>query len=310
VALSREQLAVRQRVVTATDLVKLAGVYPGRKGPCDVYLEKIQGDVDQEEDDQYDAADEETEEYEQAHAVQLGHMFEPLGLAALAKKRQVEVRPGVTELSERYPFLGATPDGSAIRDGQRIAVCEAKFVGPHRFYHWGWAAEQIPDYVLVQVQTQMIVCKVTIGLVVAGFGTAKRYFEVHHDDDLASTLLTVAEKFHNNHLLPRIPPKADGSPGSRALLQASWPRHSVEMIAAPEEAEALAREFIEARETEKQAIQRKNAAQQKLCALINENQGLEGQGWRATWKRVEEAVVPSYTREAYRRFDLREKKAK
>jgi len=97
--LTPEQLETRRSMIAATDAVILAGVYPGKKGPSSVYLSKVaEPEPDQEE----------------ALALRLGNLLEPLAIELVAEERSLWVEPGETVRHATETWIGATPDAFAV----------------------------------------------------------------------------------------------------------------------------------------------------------------------------------------------------
>lgn len=295
--LTPEQLAMRKTMLTATDLVKLAGVHPLGRGAHDVYTDKV-GDAH--------------EEVASETAATIGNRLEPIALGMLAEKIGRVITRGVTERHPILTWLGATPDGNVLAEpgGSRIAVAEAKAVGFRLAHHWTDADDGLPEYVQIQVQAQMIVTRTRAAHVVAIVGTELRTYEVEHDDDLAGALLTLGERFWTRHVLARVAPTPDGSESARKMLLAAWPRHRAELLPADAYAEDWASEYLAAKAAEEEARSRKERAQQLLCARIADAEGIAGKGWKATWKATAPVEVRGFTRAASRTFRFSQVKAK
>lgn len=271
---------MRAAGLSATDMTVIAGVTPYGRTVHDVYLSKLGLE----------------EEREQTSAMSLGHRLEPVALALLSDERSLTITPGTTEQHPIMTWAVATPDGNVLDapDGQRIAVAEAKAVGLRMASRWGENGddETIPDEVRVQVAWQMIVTRVKRAHVVALIGTEARFYDVEHDDDLATALLEMGDTFWRKHVLTKVAPPIDGSESAAAMVRQLFRRASAPLIDAPAEAEQLVHDYLAAKEALDAAETRKRAAQAKLEAMIGEHEGLRGADWIATWK--ERAGSPDY----------------
>lgn len=111
-------------------------------------------------------------------------------------------------------------------------------------------------------------------------------------------------------------------PNARKALVAAFPAPTSEtMIDATEAEERAALAYIEARDAEARAKGAKEAAGNVLCYAIGNDEGIKGDGWKATWKlakgevdwsrlckdlNIEDSVIERYRKPSARRIDLRE----
>lgn len=267
---------LRRKGITATDITAIVGVSPYGRTAHDVYLSKV--------------AIEETHE---TRAMGLGLKLEAIALSILAEERGLSIEQGGTHQHPIMPWVVASPDGlvpdSGARESRWRAVCEAKVVGYHMAKRWGEDGdpEAVPDDVRVQVQWQMLACRVKVGYVVALLGTEARTFELAHDDDLAGALLEAGDTFWRGNVVAREPPDIDSTEGAARMVRGLFRRATAGIIEAPAEAEELV-QFYQAAKAQLAAAERvKDQAQAKLCALIGDNEGLDGGAWLATWKERE-----------------------
>jgi len=304
--LTADQLALRKTMLTATDAVVLAGVYPGKRNACSIYLDKVG------EPEAFDGSQ---------VAVTVGHVLEPLAIQLVADERRLIVAPGDTVRHATEAWIGATPDafvmqapakalGGKGREPVRVGVVEAKAVGYERMRHWGEDLDAVPEYVHVQVQWQLLATGLKTAYVSALFGTRHASYVIEHDDALASALLEVCGAFWKNHIAPRRMPSVDGSESAWKMVKAAWPKpvRGGLLWAAPEIA-TLAEEALAAAKQRAHWEKLEAQKKQQLCALIGDNEGYEGNGWRAKW-----SMRAGYTRPACeiaptRALDLREVKA-
>jgi putative phage-type endonuclease len=296
--LTREQLETRRSMIAATDAVILAGVYPGKKGPSSVYLSKV--------------AELEERDEEEALALRLGNLLEPLAIELVAEERNLWVAPGETVRHPTESWIGATPDAFHVRQssGARLAVIEAKAVGRFRLSHWGEELDAIPDYVHVQVQWQLLATGLKTAYVSALLGLEHRSFVIEHDDTLASALVEVCEAFWKNHVLAGKPPAPDGSEDAWKVVKRAFPKPTKGgLLWAPGPIEDLAKEALKAAEMRKKWEALEQQKKQELCALIGNDEGYEGDGWRAKWSLRAAHSRPACEVAASRVLDVREVKA-
>lgn len=105
-------------------------------------------------------------------------------------------------------------------------------------------------------------------------------------------------------------------PSARKALAALYPRPENEtLIPSTPELERAALDYIEAREAEARAKERKEIAGNVLCNAIQKNLGIAGDGWKAQWDMskgnvdwtslAKELQIPDETIAKHRRPDSR-----
>jgi predicted phage-related endonuclease len=298
--LTEYQRAIRRTGITATDVRVLAGVDPYGRTPHDVWRAKVLGE----------------EDFEETEAMELGHALEPIVVPRLAKKAGLHVlRVDPNEMTLRHPQREshiATPDAFFAESAfhERHAIGQVKVCGLYSAGHWGSVedgADAVPEPVLVQCAWELYVSRVVIEYVGALIGTQVRAYRIELTPDIAELiegLVVVADQFWTDHVLTKQPPALDGSEGARRLLSSLYPRNRGAIIKASPEAEAIAREYFEAKRLRDEAGARLELATQGLTACVGDADGLTGDGWRLLLKTREETAV-NYTRKAYRHFDMR-----
>jgi predicted phage-related endonuclease len=205
-------------------------------------------------------------------------------------------------------WLGATPDAFEVVGDCREGVGECKAVGYEMAEDW--SEDSPPDYVLCQVTIQMHVARVSRCRVLGLFGTELRLYTVERDEDLETAILERMDEFRRLHIETNTPPTPDGSEAAARLLSGLFPRSRGRYVDATPALDTLAHQIIELRAQEADIEKRRKVLEQEVQGVLGEAEGVEGQGWRCTWKTVEASEVKAYTRAAYRRFEVKERKAK
>lgn len=288
--LTTEQLALRKTGLGSTDIVRLSGESPWGTAH-DVYTDKTTDETKP-----------------QNEAMSLGHRLEPIVCELIAEKFGLTLADGLTE---RHPIVAwalSTPDRLAMNGKSRIGVAEAKVVGARLFGHW--AEDEPPSYVHIQAQWHCTITRTPVCYVGALLGTEFRGYVVEHDPDLGTALLELGDRFWRNHVTARIPPTVDGSESARRMLRAAWPRPGKAVAIATEAIDRIALTCLEARAREAEWKDRRELAEQQLCEFIGENEGVDGRGWRATWKLRAEHTRPACIVKASRVFLMKETKVK
>jgi putative phage-type endonuclease len=290
--LTAAQIEIRRSGVTASDVRVLTGYDPYGRTVHDLYAAKVFG----------------VDSYRDTEATRIGLAIEPIVIAETARKKGLQIahRVDMTVRHPAHPTRIATPDAFLLGP----ELIEAKVVGFHAAHEWGESeVGEAPDWVVIQVAWQMIVTEAKRVHVGALIGTEVRTYTVQRDPALDQVLIEQADRFWTDHILAKRPPDVDGSEGSRRMLKAQWPRSNGTMIQAGPHAESIARRYFAAKHVIDAAEKEKELASQELIALIGDNDGITGDGWRGLLK-LREATDVAYRRDAYRHWDIRAVKGK
>jgi predicted phage-related endonuclease len=310
--LTSEQLSMRKTGLTATDIVTLCDPPPFKEARTehDLFIEKTM-DVPPRES---------------TEAMELGHELEPVIIRRVAKKLGLAVAyPATTIRHPDYPLFMATPDahvvdapdlaGTVMDESvkyERIGLVEAKAVGVGAMSHWEEDDEVVPDYVYLQCVVQMWVRKLPFVIVAALMGTR---FVTHRiewgpgEDELAEAIRERGERWWRDHVVARKPPEIDQSEGASRMVRALvGKKHNGAIIQAGPEAEHAARMYAEATAQIKEAEARKREASTRLIEIIADNDGVQGNGWRAKHTMRKGYEVAAYEVKEGRTFDLRRSK--
>lgn len=209
-----EWLKARRKLVTATDVPALLGISP-YGSPLSVYAEKI---------------DDSEPEPEEREIWRWGHLLEPVIVQQTAleigQKIGRELHWEIDHALYRSPkteILAATPDSWI--GAKRFVPAECK----NRMRAEDWK-QGPPDYVLVQVQTQIAVLDAPGAYLAAlFFGSKLQWWRVDRDDELIDRIRDAAEDFWEKRVLKRVPPPADGTiatEATRRALQRLYPKDS------------------------------------------------------------------------------------
>lgn len=257
--LTAEQIAARRHTLGASEIAAVCGLDPFR-GPWDVWADKMGFDIRQP----FTEAD-------------MGHLFERPLLEHYSRTTGVVLTYPETMIHPLHKWVSATPDGLAWD-----RVVQVKVVGANMAHKWDAG---VPEYVVCQVQWEMMVTSLPLAVVVACVGgTDYRALDVPADIELQETLLYRGREFWEQHVLTGVPPDPDASEACRKALSARHRRVSTDMLPASSELVEMACEYkalskqIKALETEQDAIG--NA----LRLAIGERSGFVFEGGRCTWQ--------------------------
>jgi putative phage-type endonuclease len=270
--LSESELATRNEGLGATDIVELLGLSPYRgHGPMRLYLEKIGEPVEEQ-----DASDD-------GDAREWGHVQEPVILAWYERKKKVKLLPGGQVRHKLYSNIWASLDSKV--PGERIV--EAKNVGGGMARHWDVTSDDgIPRYVRAQVLLGQACLGARLTDVVASLaGRPPHVWTVEYDAELAAYMLVAAVDWWNRHVLLRVPPPLDTTSATSEFLRRKWPTHEDDVLVPADDAmDQLATARISAAREEKCAAEKKTLFDRRLLNLIGARAGVQGEGWKMTWK--------------------------
>lgn len=186
--LTQSELERRRNFITATDVPAILGVSPWANA-ADVYLAKTQGLASISND-----------------AMEAGTLLEP-SVIAWAETRLGPIHPGDWRVHEGG-ILGCSLDGT-VATGNPVEAKTSGITGPGSPLQWGDdGTDEIPDYYLLQVQTQLLVTGQDLAYVptlLGGRGFVM--FVVRANRELQETILGVAEQFWQSNVLEREPPE-------------------------------------------------------------------------------------------------------
>lgn len=259
--LTKEQQSIRATGIGASESPCLVGLSPFGNA-ISVWASKMGLDI-----------------IEPTASMELGLILEA-GMAQLyMKKTSRQVACFGTLHHTSNPFMVASPDLAVF--GERRLV-QLKLVGSHMAHHW---AGGVPDYVEVQVQHEMEVSDADACDVVALIGgTDFRILSVERDRDVGHDLSELCRNFWLKHVVTQSMPDPDGSAFADAAIRARYQHKRPVLLTATEEAERLGRHWLEADQRIRDAEKEQAISEQRLKLMIGEHEGIEGEGFRATWK--------------------------
>lgn len=193
-----------------------------------------------------------------------------------------------------YPFMIANIDRIILdENGRATAILECKTAGEFRRHEWDDG--KIPDEYIVQVQHYLAVTGLQTAYIAALIGGQTFLIrEIERDDELIDYLIRIEADFWRL-VESRTPPPIDGSDAAAELLKKLYPEAKAgSAIDLPTEAEALIRQWREAKAEEEAAAARRQEAENKLKALLEDKEvGLLGGKPVVTWKNFTRKTIDS-----------------
>jgi len=277
-SLSQHALERRQKHVTGTDDPKILALYPPEwGGEADVYYDKISPVV----------SDKRTE------SKAMGHWLQAPLIAFVAEKLGVKTsQRGLFRVSKGSDneLLSCTLDATVVRKPEAI---EAKYVGPDHVDEWGdEGTDQVPPYVIAQVQHQMYVAElqtVWIPVLLARYRPERRLYRVNRDDELIKLMVAKLVEWWNQHVVARVPPEGATVP-PLAILRA--------MRREPKKTVPIRPELVEswqmAQEQKTRAVKFSEETKRLILAAMGDAEA--GDGGDAGSITFLEQTVPAHTR--------------
>lgn len=281
--LTEEQQAVRATGIGSSEIGAIAGLSPYAR-PLDVWLVKRGlATVEENEAMRWGTAMEPViaQAYERAHLTEGEHLFTPDSIWRDSVKGTLQ--------HPAEPWILASPDRVVMRYDDRLhgtkqRLVEIKTVSHRSAHHWGEAHDDVPPWYRAQVEWQMLVTGVTTCDLAALIGGAElRVYRLTHDPELAAMLVDVGRAFWR-HVTDGTEPPLDGSESWRSYLESRFPSARWGLLTATHEVEEIADRWRDARARKDAAEADEARATNALRAAIGDAEGIEGAGWRCTWK--------------------------
>lgn len=285
-----EWLKCRQRGIGGSDIAACAGMHPWRTS-LDVYLDKT-GKIE---------AKPETE------AMMFGRKLEGFVADEFAERHpewRVE-RVDAILGHPKYPWALANIDRLLIGPDGEEAVLEIKTTSSFRQDEF--QEHKLPDYITLQLMWYLGITGIKRGFVAVLIGgQAYREYEVRYDQELFGMLLEIAEGFWTL-VENETPPAPDGSEASAELLNRMYPEGTDTSIDLPPESMGLVEQYAKAKDEEKSAGLRKTEAENRLKAMLGENErgyaGFQEIQWKTVRsQRLDTKALRSEEPEIYGRF--------
>ena len=186
------------------------------------------------------------------------------------------------------PWMRANLDDVADTDsGARVVELKTA--------HWRqaylWEDDEVPPDYLVQAQFYMWACNMaTADLAVLLSVDDFRIKTVQADAELQAMIVEAMERFHRNHIVTGKPPPPDGSESYADFLKQKFPSHHAPLLKATANVDLLAQNYRQACDELDQKSEEVMAMKNELKAIIGEAEGIEGVGWKITWKNTKDSL--------------------
>ena len=249
-----EWLKLRRRGIGGSDAAAIAGLNPWRS-PVQVYMEKV-GAIPNDD--------------EPSEAAYWGTVLEDVVAQEFTRRTQLKTqRINAILQHPEHPFMLANVDRRIVATDEGPGILECKTGSA--FAREDWEDGKVPAHYMIQVQHYLAVTGYQYGYIAVLLGGRDfRYARIERDEELISYLINIEQEFWGR-VERRDPPKFDGSDASSELLTQMYPEAQPnKAIDLPSEADLLIAEYELAKAEETAATERKEAAANRLKAMIGE----------------------------------------
>lgn len=272
----RAWLAARKQVITATDVASIMGLDGAYSSPMGVYLDKMEPVREEEKD---------VPEF-----MRWGQRLQEPILAGYAEKTGHKVSsadPFLLRTSVEYPGLGASLDAWDEDVGCPVEIKNVAMKGDE----WGpEGTDIVPSRFFTQAMVQMMVTGAKVAFVAALFGGRKlEVFRIDFDPEVAAGIHDMATRFMREHVLADKPPPVDGSQAWSSYLGRRKQR-TENILKADAQIDALGQRLGEVRAQIAGLEEQEKVMRNTLLALIDQNEGVMGTGWKVTYKQARPTI--------------------
>jgi putative phage-type endonuclease len=272
---NREAWLVRRRLgLGGTDVAAILGKH-AYVSPIDVWLDKKGLREDRETSD----------------ALEMGIELEPVIARRYTKKTGValcDLHPFLIAQHPTLPWAFCSPDDLAADHSRGV---ELKSVHPFAAQEFGDSGgEQMPDGYFVQCAWSMAVTELPAWDLAAQIGYETRIYPTTRDADLCAALIDQAGAWWDRYVIGNETPPVDGTEGWGNYLKRKFPKSEGPMVKGDAAARELAIDLARVRKEKDDAEFRESALKHQLQQLIGEGEGIEGDGYRITWRRSKDGT--------------------
>lgn len=216
-----------------------------------------------------------------------GRLLEPI----VAQRYEVETGrklwdPGSEVYRNKdHDILIGTPDRVVIDHPGGMGL-DIKTAGVDQAHLWGEAGtDDIPSQYVIQCCHYMMVTEFNAWEVAVLIGGNDfRVYRLRRDRDLEASMRERLVAWWKRHMVEGEEPPMGASQGVREFLKRRFPRDLYPMVKADAGANAAAARLASARDLIGVYEIEKATAENTLKAMIGDNAGMEGDGWRVSWR--------------------------
>lgn len=159
----------------------------------------------------------------------------------------------------------------------------------------GWGDDgsaAVPDYVTLQVQSQLAAADKEVAYVAALLGYRDfRTFRIERDREFFGDLILPILREFWTLVETNTPPEPDGSDGYGSFVRRRFPTDAGDERAATPEEHLIGAALVNAVSERERAEAREAELKQRLMLAMGPIAKLEGPGWRATWRQSKDRQI-------------------
>lgn len=266
--LTPEQLEIRSRGITGSEIAAIAGLSP-YDGPLEVWAKKL-GLV----------------EDENSAVMDRGTYLERGIRDWYCAKTGATVTDVGTVVHPSHPLVIATPDGIADLGNGNVRGLEIKAPTWRTFRNWGYeGTDNIPEWYIPQCTWEAAVLGIPLVDVAADLGDHLGIWTVKFDEELFGRLREIAEKFWRDYVVTKVAPPAQGFPHEAETLKKVFPRANTdEYLEADDDLSALVSEYRFAKAKRDEYGRIFETYENRLRQAIGDKAGIRGDFGRVDYK--------------------------
>lgn len=274
-------LKERTKGITGTDISAIVGLNRW-KTPREVWCEKL----------------ELVEPIEESEAMLWGRLQEPIIADYYAQKHHVRLYdPGLELFYDKdTPYYIGTPDRLVLdgKGGYERGL-EIKTANSYKASEWGEpGTDDIPQEYFLQSQWYMGILGLDLWDVAVKIDSAQyKEYELRRDENLINRLRNAADRFWEENVLRRIEP----TPPEGGAYENKYLKNMADtgvMKVFDEAGVAAAIEYAKAKAALKEAEAEEERLANALKNIIGDASGIEGSGYKITWKQSKGRTVIDY----------------
>lgn len=199
--------------------------------------------------------------------------------------------PGVMRHPLHEVILG-TPDRLVVGEKRGVEL-KSEIQFQDRFGDPG--TDDVPDWYRVQCAHYMAITGFeSWDIALLHGGTRFGIYPIDRDPVAENSLIEFELDWWDRHVVKDTPPEIDGSSAWTRYLAQKFPKHIKPLIEADDAASKFATQLIRARTVIDDADMMKTEYENRLKAIIGENEGIRGAFGRITWKRTKDSVETNF----------------
>lgn len=264
--------AIRQTGLGGSDIAAVVGWHPWKRA-YDVWMDKI-GIAPPDE--------------MESEAAYWGKVLEPVLCDEYARRENVRLvhPPFDVVRSAEFPWMLGSPD--RFVDGQRIGV-DVKMAGLRQARRWGQeGSDFVPDEYVAQAQWYLALTDYERWDVAVLLGQRFKIYRVFPHRELQEALIKMGGDFWRDYVEPQIPPTADQSEAAKRMLQQLYPREQEPLRPATGPEILFVSQLRQVTHEIDRYEQQRNWCLNQLRAHIGLADGIEGPGFKVTWRRTKD----------------------